>query len=121
VVEQFVVAMESDRPSAARRTLSRSLARVMRRSGDAPDLADSHQSILLTCGGRGGLAHFLDLRHPKGSFASRSRIFSRSSSISMVCSPIFSLRRLYSASSAGERFLRPSAPPARKAPYPRGF
>ena len=65
VVEQFV-AVESDRFSTARRTLSRSLTWVMRRSGNAPNLANPHQCILLTCGGRGGLAHFPGLRYPKG-------------------------------------------------------
>jgi hypothetical protein len=56
-----------------------------------------------------------DLRHPKGSFASRSRIFSRSSSISMVCSPIFSLRRLIRPPRPESVFLRPSASTGRKA------
>lgn len=106
VVEQFVVAVKSDRPSTARRAISRNLACIMCGPGEAPGSTNQHQPIRLTSGGRGGPAHFLDLSNPKGSLASMIRIFSRRSSISMVCSPIFSLRRLYSASSAGERFFK---------------
>jgi hypothetical protein len=63
-----------------------------------PHTADTRQAIGLPSGGRGGLAHGLDLLSRKGWPVSSRSIFFRNSSISMVASPSFSRRRPISRS-----------------------
>ena len=82
----------------------------------APHAADSRQAIRLVCGGRGGLAHRLDLLGRKGRCVSSRPIFSCNSSISIVASPSFWRTRASSLSwlSSGG-FFRASWPASRNA------
>src|SRR5262249_1808664 len=60
---------------------------------DTPHAPDPRQAIGLIGGGRGGLAHRLDLLGRKGRCVSSRPIFSCNSSISIVASPSFWRRR----------------------------
>src|SRR5215831_509784 len=68
------------------------------RARDTPHAADSRQTIRLPSGGRGGLAHRLDLLCRKERSVSRRPIFSCNSSMSMVASPSFWRKRASSRS-----------------------
>lgn len=69
-------------------------------AGHAPDPADPRETVGMISGGRDGLTHFLDLRASKGlvDWFPRRRIFSSSSSFSIVISPSFWFKRAISSS-----------------------
>jgi hypothetical protein len=85
---------------------------------DAPHAADTCQAIRLARGGRGGLAHRLDLLAAKGRRVSSRPRFSRKSSIAMVDAPSFARKRPSSRSwlASGYVFIA-SWPAARNASH----
>src|SRR3954447_2736226 len=98
MVHQFVIRTGATWPSSGARRRGRMPLPIDRGARDAPHATDTCQAIRLTSGGRGGLAHRLDLLCCKGRLVSRRPIFSRNSSISMVDSPSFSRKRPISRS-----------------------
>src|SRR5215212_4192614 len=83
----------------------------------APDPRHPLQAIDLADGGRDLAAHRLDLRRAKGRAVSSRSILASSSSLAIVRSPTFSLRRPISSSRASlGRFFNDTSPAARKAP-----
>src|ERR671923_1575934 len=95
---QFVIRTGAHWPPPRSRLSRRVPVPVDGRASKLPHAADARQARGLTRGGRGGLAHRLDLRCAQGRLVSRRPIFSRKSSISMVDSPSFSRRRPISRS-----------------------
>jgi hypothetical protein len=96
------------------RRLPPAARRVDRRPGDLRDAADAGQAVPPRCGGRGRLAHYLDLLRPKGPSASARRARSRSSSFAIVSSPIFARSRPSSSSrSSAGRLFTAACPPVR--------
>src|SRR3954452_6227983 len=83
----------------------------------APDPRHPLQAIDLTDGGRDLAAHPLDLRPAKGRAVASRSILASSSSLAIVRSPTFALRRPISSSRASVgRFFNDPSPAARKAP-----
>src|SRR3954447_9493190 len=83
----------------------------------APDPRHPLQAIDLADGGRDLAAHRLDLRRAKGRAVSSRSILASSSSLAIVRSPTFALRRPISSSRASVgRVFKNTSPAARKAP-----
>src|SRR3954453_7961665 len=83
----------------------------------APDLRYPLQAIELVRGGRDLAAHRLDLRRAKGRLVSSRSILASSSSLAIVRSPTFALRRPISSSRASAgRVFNDTSPAVRKAP-----
>src|SRR5215471_5813352 len=93
VVYQLGIRTRAKRPPAGAKRRALVPLPVDGGACDAPHATDTRQAIRLASGGRGGLAHRLDLLCRKGWLVSSRPIFSRSSSISMVDSPSFSRKR----------------------------
>src|SRR5262245_25225551 len=87
------------------------------RSRHAPDPCHPLHAVDLVRRGRDPPAHRLDLLDAKGRLVSSRSIFASSSSLAIVRSPTFALRRPISASRASAgRVFNDTSPAARKAP-----
>src|SRR5262252_1415550 len=93
MVAQLVIWTGTNGPSSGARRRGRMPLPVERGAGHAPHAAEARQAIRLASGGRGGLAHRLDLLGGKGRLVSSRPICSGNNSISIVDSPSFSRRR----------------------------
>lgn len=89
------------------------------RACQLPNPTNSGQTVWFSCGGRDGRTHLLDLLPGKRRLPSRLRIFSRTSSDSMVTSPSFSRSRLISSLSGSSRFFMAISPAERKSSHKR--
>src|SRR5215471_4736913 len=98
MVHQLVIRPRTHWPTPGTRRRGRVALPVDGRACDAPHAADTCQARGLASGGRGGLAHRLDLLRAKGRLVSSRPILSCHSSISIVASPSFWRNRASSRS-----------------------
>src|SRR4051794_39630255 len=117
LLDQAVVRHRAERPGSLRGGSARSVpVAVDGRPRHAPQTRDPLDPVHLARGGRDLAAHRLDLRRAEGRAVSSRSILASSSSVVMVRSPTFSLRRPISASRASAgRLLREASPAARNA------
>src|SRR3954468_6937750 len=115
LLDQAVVRHRAERPGSLGGGSARSVPMAVDgRPRHAPQARDPLDPVHLVRGGRDLAAHRLDLRRAKGRAVSSRPILASSSSVVMVRSPTFSLRRPISASRASAgRLLREASPAAR--------
>ena len=115
---QLLIRHRTERPGPpALDRLRRVAMAVDGRSRHAPDPCHPLQAVDLVRRGRDPPAHRLDLLGAKGRLVSSRSIFASSSSLAIVRSPTFALRRPISASRASAgRVFNDTSPAARKAP-----
>src|SRR4051794_15583765 len=115
LLDQAIVRHRAERPRSPGGGFARSVPMAVDgRPRHAPQARDPLDPVHLIRGGRDPAAHRLDLRRTKGRAVSSRPILASSSSVVMVRSPTFSLRRPISASRASAgRLLREASPAAR--------
>src|SRR4051794_1162389 len=117
LAREGLVRHRADRPRPPTLATTRTAVAVDGRPRNAPQARDPLDAVRLVGGGRGLLAHRLDLRRAKGRAVSSRSILASSSSLAIVRSPTFALRRPISSSRASVgRFFKDTSPAARKAP-----
>src|SRR3954454_24624520 len=117
LLDQAVVRHRAERPGSLGGGSARSVPMAVDgRPRHAPQARDPLDPVHLARGGRDLAAHRLDPRRAKGRAVSSRSILASSSSVVMVRSPTFALRRPISASRASAgRLLSDTSPAARKA------
>src|SRR4051794_2950199 len=115
LLDQAIVRHRAERPGPLVGGFARSVPMAVDgRPRHAPQARDPLDPVHLIRGGRDPAAHRLDLRRAKGRAVSSRPILASRSSVTMVRSPTFSLRRPISASRASAgRLLREASPAAR--------
>src|SRR4051794_10881186 len=115
-LDQGGVGHRAERPGPPTPAFIRAAGAGDGRPRPAPKPRDPLQAVDLVRGGRDPPAHRLDLRRAKGPAVSSRPILASRSSVAMVSSPTFSLRRPISASrTSADRLLSDAPPPARNA------
>src|SRR3954453_10302997 len=115
LLDQAIVRHRAERPRSPGGGFARSVPMAVDgRPRHAPQARDPLDPVHLVRGGRDPAAHRLDLRRAKGRAVSSRPILASRSSVVMVRSPTFSLRRPISASRASAgRLLREASPAVR--------